>query len=141
MKKQELFEIISHYLPYSLNLYKYTKYKEDIGTSQEFEIVEMDDIIDLELVLENDSPHYDIKPILRSLSDLQDFDKKGLNENDKAEIFNLSLNLRFSSIQKIDPRYISMFTYLWLLKNHFDVFGLIEQGLAMDINTLKKINI
>ena len=27
--------------------------------------------------------------------------------------------------------------YCWLFENHFDVFGLIEKGLAIDINTLK----
>ena len=29
-------------------------------------------------------------------------------------------------------------TYEWLLKYHFDVFGLIEKGLAIDINTLSQ---
>jgi hypothetical protein len=29
-------------------------------------------------------------------------------------------------------------THEWLLKNHFDVFGLIEAGLAIDLNTINK---
>ena len=33
---------------------------------------------------------------------------------------------------------ISHFLFEYLLKNHFDVFGLIEKGLAIDINTLEK---
>ncbi len=26
----------------------------------------------------------------------------------------------------------------WLLRNHYDVFGLIDQGLAVDINEIKQ---
>ena len=75
-----------------------------------------------------------IKPILRPLSDLT------------KEIFDLSFswktNPNIYSIATIKNRLITnnltYYDQLFLIELHFDVFGLIDQGLAIDINTLNK---
>lgn len=36
-----------------------------------------------------------------------------------------------------EPDRVSNYIYSWLLENHFDVFGLIEQDLAININDIK----
>ena len=64
---------------------------------------------------------FEIKPILRPLSDLV---KLGSNERWWRDKIALGITkLDYESIQE-------------LFKEHFDVFGLIEKGLAIDINTL-----
>ena len=65
-----------------------------------------------------------IKPILRPLSDLTKEGFVYLHNYLTKEIDNDISLLHYRDIQI-------------LLKNHFDVFGLIEKGLAIDINTLK----
>ena len=63
------------------------------------------------------------KPILRPLSDLT---KLGSNERWWRDKIALGITkLDYESIQE-------------LLEEHYDVFGLIEEGLAIDINTLKE---
>jgi hypothetical protein len=79
---------------------------------------------------------FEIKPILRPLSDLATNDDvfdllyeecQGIDENIdywcefEGDMFNTSISFRASQI---------------LIKNHFDVFGLIPTGLAININTL-----
>jgi len=80
------------------------------------------------------------KPILRPLSDLtkenvlemiecSDFESIYFNENPIDLIF----------INTEDKTYLSdiIRNMDFLFKNHFDIYGLIENGLAIDINTLK----
>jgi hypothetical protein len=81
--------------------------------------------------VESEHGYSKIKPILRPLSDLTLIGEKGEHlffpshqlikhlENNQ-DIFNCDYN-------EID----------YLIRNHFDVFGLIEKGLAIDINKLK----
>lgn len=57
----------------------------------------------------------EVKPILRPLSDLDD----GYDNTPE-------------SLQECTYSYIQI-----LLSNHYDIFGLIEKGLAIDINTLE----
>jgi len=79
------------------------------------------------------------KPILRPLSDL----KNGFLKKEFEEYCGSEMNLsRFSDVwHSISrKRFIHRLPYHiieWLLEHHFDVFGLIEKGLAIDINTLK----
>jgi hypothetical protein len=79
------------------------------------------------------------KPILRPLSDLT---KENINEMIEYSDFE---NIYFSSnpsdlifINTEEKNYLSdIYRNLeFLFKNHFDVFGLIDAGLAIDINTL-----
>jgi hypothetical protein len=101
----------------------------------------------------------DIKPILRPLSDLTKIsDEVLINEhtinillqekhNQEYGIFShykgqLDIELDGEPDLRYDSnKSISFFTILTiqeqLLKGHYDIFGLIEKGLAIDINTLK----
>jgi len=84
----------------------------------------------------------DIKPILRPLSDLNK--KKQIAEYfcsfyDHLERINPSThetkNCALMLDGTIEMQYYN--DYQFLFAWHFDVFGLIEKGLAIDINTLK----
>ena len=77
-----------------------------------------------------------IKPILRPLSDLK-------NEFTCPEGVVMPVGYFYSYADKVGKGHISevminlsALEYRYLLKYHFDVFGLIDKGLAIDINTL-----
>ena len=78
---------------------------------------------------------FGFKPILRPLSDLA----KEIEVNGQKFIPNIKLdwndgnNTCYSDILK----WISIADYFKLLEWHFDIYGLIEKSLAIDINTLK----
>lgn len=80
------------------------------------------------------------KPILRPLSDLTQED---LIDDLGTTISHLDwvTNEREHWIKFYSREHwlndIPYVIYNYLIKNHFDVFGLIEKGLAIDINTLK----
>lgn len=70
---------------------------------------------------------YETRPILRQMSDLDTNDDAWCSH--KEEIKNA---IEFDTVTEDIP-------YYWvqlMLANHFDVFGLIPAGLAIDINTL-----
>jgi len=70
-----------------------------------------------------------IKPILRPLSDL--------NKEEYAD-FKHKYNLReIEDWNNANPNSWSLECAIRLFQMHFDVFGLIEKGLAVDINTLR----
>ncbi len=80
------------------------------------------------------------KPILRPLSDLTKQTEADIVEYSDIERVVFSGNpsdLYFVNTE--EKTYLSdyMQAYEKLLKEHYDVFGLIEKGLAIDINTLK----
>lgn len=79
------------------------------------------------------------KPILRPLSDLSNDKKTVLN----MSAINYGAGLGYHTKETIDNR-IRTNTLLYndavvLFENHYDVFGLIDKGLAIDINCLNKI--
>jgi len=74
----------------------------------------------------------DFKPILRPLSDLTKEIELELDNNIIIE------GERFYSIGYMDIESMNYQKFCWFLERHYDVFGLIEKGLAIDINTLKK---
>jgi len=75
---------------------------------------------------------YPIKPILRPLSDL--------TKEDWNSVFVDSDIDNILSIYQSDRHFGCVEYYLVniLLSHHFDIYGLIENGLAIDINTLEK---
>lgn len=75
--------------------------------------------------------HYKTKPILRPLSDLT----KEIEVNGEKFVpyENLSAHFEVEYYGNMLHKNVEK-----LLEWHFDVFGLIENGLAIDINTLKK---
>lgn len=79
-----------------------------------------------------------MKPILRPLSDLT----KEIEHNGKkfVPLQYLSINIYWYNLEqwKSDHKLMNVEEYNNLLSWHFDVFGLIDQNLAIDINTLNK---
>lgn len=117
-------EHLAPYLPYMLN------YAYRCAYSHENDFTKIMTSDDLDTIIIS-SYHF---PILKPLSDLTD---------DKTrELFK-----SWSQIDCVfDWKNLELFTYErlsyevveTLLKNHFDVFGLIEKGLAIDINKIEK---
>lgn len=136
---------LAGYLPYGLNVVVYEKW----ANYSIDRIVGMDD----ELVYFKDSPDYyfncdepetNIKPIIRPLSDLtKEIEVNGekfVPLDELVEKGGLKLGgLSKYGIEKYIKRMPIMVDY-WaierLLSWHFDIHGLIEAGLAIDINTL-----
>jgi hypothetical protein len=69
-----------------------------------------------------------IKPILRPLSDM--------TEDEHKEWQNIRFNREFKLKPVLTDAEYESFRYL--LSKHFDLFGLIEAGLAIDATTLKQ---
>ena len=109
------------------------------------------DFIAIDYVVANDA----YKPILRPLSDLTDAKIQeyfvgcdlDVIRNKEQIIINWSMynqwkeeriNLIVIDLLGQKERHLPMSAslYNWLLKHHFDVFGLIDKGLAIDVNTI-----
>lgn len=77
---------------------------------------------------------YSIKPILRPLSDMTD--------KEAADIFNMDDWLFINQKKGITHLDFALppQTFIYLLKQGFDLFGLIESGQAIDATTLKHNN-
>jgi hypothetical protein len=76
----------------------------------------------------------EIKPILRPLSDLN----KEITHSEKTFNPKFVIDMAFPSERMgLNPATWSHRVITKLQEWHFDVFGLIEKGLAIDINTLK----
>ena len=125
---------LAPYLPYDLEFYV----QHANGTRLNNWCMTID--TDLRIVLERQN-----KPILRPLSDLT----KEMNHEKNIVNFIPIRALQLHNHIKIDSdglvtdgkdeygiNWLSYESFQLLLKWHFDVFGLIEQGLAIDINTL-----
>ena len=74
---------------------------------------------------------YDFKPILIPLSYLTKEVIDSFNLDISAQILLNDIRIRFILPEDLPYKYFKI-----LIENHFDVFGLIEEGLAIDINTL-----
>lgn len=92
-----------------------------------------------EITLSFDVMHYfqieDINPILRPLSEYKDINSKSMNNLDtdlqiQVEIWDLAN-------KKIAFQSISYGTAMECFANHIDIFGLIDKGLAIDINSIE----
>lgn len=83
-------------------------------------------------ILYSDNPHHIIKPYLRPMS--------SMTEDEKMEIYNWLVEndvewLEFSKLRldKILIAFDSSWLLVnWLLKNHFDLYNLIDKGLAIE---------
>ena len=114
---------LAPYLPYKLRIK--TKYGWDtMATLNEYEV--NGDHEDSYSYEDHPDEVLEFKPILRPLSDLTDI-----------EVEKLEYGYINSIIEKLKSKEIELIVYEYLVKNHFDVFGLIEKGLAIDINTIK----
>lgn len=85
------------------------------------------------------------KPILRPIREVEQYFENlygDLKHQDVTDYFDADFlashdNIEISEIQLLEPGQIPYGTIQVLFKHNFDVFNLIEKGLAIDINTLK----
>jgi hypothetical protein len=124
---------LSPYLPYRLPFYQEWSAKQ--GIKVELTMLDMNrfaDFTNLEGIWLID----DLKPILIPLSDLT----KEIEVNGKKfvpiEILS-AYSTEIELLHDIKYGFISVIFWDMLLSWHFDVFGLIDTGLAVDINTVK----
>lgn len=128
---------LAPYLPYRLNVeIKRLKYP----IQSEFVELTVNNIHQIK-----NTKLWQFKPILRPMSDLKkDINHKGEKITPiywlEEQYFNLDLHEQAKELIK-DPRWVNQSDYMLichLIEWHFDVFGLIEKGLAIDINTIKQ---
>ena len=127
----------------SMSLIKGLKGVIYIGGEQEIVTLKSIDTDGNEIWVSSDnwvysSLNYDIKIICRKLSDLTNSDTKSIGFKVRLDVANASNNgdwillLNGGFNLKTSPFYVIEI----LVKNHFDIVGLIEKGEAIDVNTL-----
>tara|TARA_R110001632_G_scaffold117450_1_gene229538 strand:- start:143 stop:514 length:372 start_codon:yes stop_codon:yes gene_type:complete len=116
---------LAPYLPYGLK----ARFMHPVVKHQKTGVINntynLDDDVKLSIDYSDDEHIWMYKPILRPLSDLTEYSYT------IGSYFNLE---DFKTC--VYNKEVSVLEWEDLLKNHFDVFGLIEKGLAIDINTL-----
>lgn len=150
MEKLTLKEL-APYLPYRLKWHLLSAYPgaNPLATIEEMTLVGVDSCISFEKASEIylDSDENDVigKPILRPLSDLtKEIEIKGKKFIPHQELISIACGMivGISSLEEYkDIREVLYWEYEQLIEWHFDVFGLIEKGLAIDINTLPATSI
>lgn len=85
----------------------------------------------------NISTMLDMKLILRPISDLDYKSAKELREEFKVND-DITYWLQELTIDKLRVKNITVETYDFLLSKHFDVFNLIENGLAISIHAVEQ---
>lgn len=146
MKLELKIEYLAPYLPYGLKLKSWHK-------DNEYHIMTMCDKsglsnLSISEVIDNQDEHYNYKPILRPLSDLTKEIASSEHRNYKfIEVLQLHNNVKIDSNGVVTDgkdeygiHWLAYESMQLLLKWHFDVFGLIEKGLAININNLKDEN-
>lgn len=143
MRKLILAELCT-YLPYELEI---RAFDMNDGKEKTFALIGIISGM-VCLIDDKESSHYDlneIKPILRPLSDIRTF-----HDEDEGSLISILYNIAGLDIDfELDinigdlcenSNYLDIRkcydTFQILLKYHFDVFGLIEAGIAIDINTI-----
>lgn len=128
--KELLLKDLCARLPYGV---KYMRYSWNYDTGQELPIIETLECVDKDGYINHRRVYTvgDIKPYLFPLSSMTDEQKKELQELHfdyiSDEIFNdIEFVYHYDCVHLIE----------WLIKNHFDIYGLIEKGLAIDATGL-----
>jgi hypothetical protein len=137
---------LAPYLPYNLKC-------EVLNSGQEKEIGEMiavynDGSACFGNIVESEKGFEYIKPILRPIQEVEQYFEKlygCLEHQDVTDYFDADFlashdNIEIEEIQLLEAEQLPYGTLKVLLKHHFDVFGLIEKGLAVDLNTLSVKN-
>ena len=141
MKQLEL-KYLAPYLPYDLRLYWHS---ESDPVWHEMDMFNIHNVIQYTRDYPEDKRW---KPILRPLSDLTKeieingekfvpFEKLGgtLNGNDGESMY--ITHLFNCSLGKVEPKFLPYWVVVNFFEWHFDFFGLIPEGLAVDINTIE----
>ena len=84
---------------------------------------------------EDPEPECEIKPILRPLSDLT---KEEYKIELRKMLYKFDNDSIYGIISDIKDGYAEYGLMVFCFDHHFDVFGLLENNLAIDINTLNK---
>ena len=128
MEKQEFLKCITQYLPYGFQAQVKINGKTQIMTVMYYH------------VWEYIKKPIEAKPILRPISDLFKYPEMFeavLDEFSEYELESLRNSyIDFKCNNKFD--HISYSSVMTLIKNHFDIFDLIELGLAVNVNDLNK---
>ena len=145
---------LAPYLPYNLKIQMYGRDIEELEiVNFKSGYVRLTDDLHKTTIIQTNEKYYDnMKPILRPLTDFKkliNIDDKDFVPISKLESYDEGLNIKDSKLwlsveyesYLIDPSDYADLPY-WIFKEliswHFDVFGLIEKGLAIDINALKQ---
>lgn len=132
---------LAPYLPYGLKLQYIVRDKvENTGVMKSISHNENETYPTRVSIDFNDEEHiWMFKPILRPLSQIKKYFEP-IFETDKEvnEYLSYEATTPFSveEILNYKFQYLPYGTYQVLFKHHFDVFSLIDAGLAIDINTL-----
>ena len=134
MEKLELKHLVP-YLPYGLRVKHFKGLELTVTTRLSFpKRISIYNVLKHQI---NVNGNVVYKPILRPLSDLTKehydelFDPKLIRSNCSHKTFDLKGFQEDFDIVNLMYRQFEL-----LFKNHYDCFGLIEKGLAIDINTL-----
>jgi len=116
---------LAPYLPYEL---KIMQYRDDLKLSFESILISLSNdtlgVTSPRFPFNEKIQYHEAKLILRPLSDLDDSQLKSFN---------------FVSFAKAgDIDFVSYDFMKYAFENHFDVFGLIDKGLAIDINAINQ---
>ena len=136
---------LAPYLPYNLKC-------EVLNSGQEKEIGEMIAVYDdnsacFGNIIESEKGFEYIKPILKPMLDFETYFAKIFETNkDIKEYLNegfITIDNNFINIEDMltyKPECMPFGVVQLAFKHHFDIFGLIEKGLAIDVNTLSVQN-
>lgn len=124
-------KILSAYLPYRLNFLRYEKLCLDSSVTPVIWSKDLHPVkTQLNAVNLNNFDYNTSKLILRPISELEK-DKKF------SELyFSFYCTTEGLMLKRKNETYTRLEELFYLFENHYDVFGLIEKGLAVDINTL-----
>ena len=124
----DLLNYICISVPFELIVqYEGTDYYLDGMTSwNEVQLATMDYIS-----LDYTVPLDDIKPYLRPLSSMTEDENDDLYESGGRACWNVGSEIRLNEFAGFKETYRSL---IWLVRNHFDCFNLINQGLAIKVN-------
>lgn len=125
-------EHVSPYLPYKVNIC-------ETETNRQYELIpykRQHERLDRKMTLQEFMNHSDnkFKLILQPLSNLNSETSHKLIKESRTYEVSFEIVLIVEGDIKIED--ISVKTYNWLLENHYDVSGLIEQKIAIDINSI-----
>lgn len=121
---------LAPYLPYELCIYA-----KDCYPLVEFKMhavggtgfIGINEVINSKMYKPILSPMYDYDKFESDFDLSTDFYSSHIDSSNELSLLNSGSTTYLSDILTVTQ---------WLFENHFDVFGLIEKGLAIDINTL-----
>lgn len=132
MESKEKLIALSQYLPHELELYG----ASDIWTMHSLGIEEICIANGLHIqTLSFDDCLLDYSPILRPLSSMTEEEKKEMKERfDVKKLYVIDVDGHLFVCEDLGTRTVPIPEECrqWLLSKHFDLFGLIEKGFAVD---------